>query len=257
MKASFSSRAVNWYKRNAAVPVFRRTIPFELAEPIISFTFDDFPQTALFEGGAALKRHNVAGTFYVSLGLLDTLAPAGQLCRLEDVIATANDGHELGCHTYSHCHSWDTNSRDYERALTENAAALTRILPGHKFQSFSYPIALPRPSVKRVCSKYFSSCRGGGQVSNFGSADLNQLSAYFLEKVDGNLEPVKAAIELNRQGKGWLIFATHDVTLNPSPYGCTPQFFKDVVQCAIDSGARVLPVAQAVGIVRGLTPSMN
>ena len=258
MKPSFGARVLNWYKRNAAVSLYRRTVAFELKEPIISFTFDDYPQSALYAGGAILKENGAAGTFYVSLGLLDTDAPAGRLCRREDVAATVQDGHELGCHTYSHCHSWDTQSREYERALMQNQAALKAMFPGRRFESFSYPIALPRPSVKRVCAKLFSSCRGGGQVSNVGKTDLNQLSAYFLEKVGGDLEPVKRVIEQNMLSKGWLIFATHDVVSRPSPYGCTPEFFRDVVKCSIGSGARILTVREAADIIRAnASPASN
>src|SRR5437773_2236461 len=44
----------------------------------------------------------------------------------------------------------------------------------------------------------------------------------------------------------WLIFATHDICENPSPFGCTAEFFENIVKCAIDSGARTLPVFQAL-----------
>jgi hypothetical protein len=46
--------------------------------------------------------------------------------------------------------------------------------------------------------------------------------------------------------RGWLIFATHDISSNPTQYGCTPGFFAEVVKCAIASGACVLPIADAV-----------
>lgn len=233
------------------MPVFRRPITFNLSVPLISFTFDDFPQSALHVGGAILKESRLCGTYYVSLGLLDTDAPAGRLCTSEDVKATIREGHELGCHTYFHCHSWNTSSEEYERSLTLNQAALSKLAPGASFRSFSYPIALPRPSVKRICGKYFISCRGGGQVANVGSADLNQLSAFFLEKANGDFRPIREIIEENHRAKGWLIFATHDVSSRPSPYGCTPEFFRDVVNYAGDSGARILPVADALEVIRG------
>ena len=251
MKQSLSSRVANWYRRNAAVPVFRRPITFNLSVPLISFTFDDFPKSALDVGGAILRGSSLFGTYYVSLGILDTDAPAGRLCTSEDVAATIREGHELGCHTYFHCHSWNTSSDEFERALTLNQAALATLAPGASFRSFSYPIALPRPSVKRVCGKHFTSCRGGGQVANLDNADLNQLSAFFLEKVNGDFQPVKDIIEQNNRAKGWLIFATHDISSRPSPYGCTPEFFRDVVHYAVDSGARILPVADALDVIRG------
>jgi hypothetical protein len=86
---------------------------------------------------------------------------------------------------------------------------------------------------------------------NADTADLNQLCAYFLEKADGKFELVKALIERNAEARGWLIFATHDVAPDASPYGCTPEFFKNVVQYAVDSGAQVLPVVKALKVIQG------
>jgi hypothetical protein len=104
--------------------------------------------------------------------------------------------------------------------------------------------------TKRATAKHFLCCRGGGQTLNVGTADLNQLAAYFLEKSRENIQAVKNVIDLNQEVRGWIIFATHDVSTTPSPYGCTPAFFEDVVRYALDSGALVLPVARALEEIR-------
>lgn len=251
MKRSFSSRVYGWYKRNAAAPLSRRAVELHLSQPLISFTFDDYPQSAIRVAGTILKNNGARGTYYVSLGLLDANAPAGRLCTAEDVLKTAEDGHEVGCHTYFHCHSWDTDAETYERSIVQNREAIGKMIPGATLRSFSYPIALPRPSVKRVCGRNFSSSRGGGQAFNSGSTDLNQLSAFFLEKVSGDLSPIREIIERNKRANGWLIFATHDVCAQPSPFGCTPDFFSAVVEYAAKSGARILPVGNAVDLIQG------
>jgi hypothetical protein len=92
----------------------------------------------------------------------------------------------------------------------------------------------------------FACARGGGQTFNAGNADLNYLSAHFLEKTRHDPDAVKDMIEHNRVACGWLIFATHDVCDAPTPYGCTPDFFEDIVQCSVRSGARIVPVAEAL-----------
>jgi len=100
--------------------------------------------------------------------------------------------------------------------------------------------------TKAKIAKYFQCCRGGGQTVNVGTADLNQLSAYFLEQSRHNIQAIKDLIDHNRRVRGWLIFATHDVSDNPTPYGCTPELFENVVQYAVSSGARILPVIRAL-----------
>lgn len=113
------------------------------------------------------------------------------------------------------------------------------------FKTFCYPIDLPRVQTKRMVRKHFVCCRGGGQTFNAGEADLNCLSAYFLEKSRDYPDRIKDVKARNSQARGWLIFATHDVSDAPTPYGCTPGLFRDIVRSVVDSGARVLPVCDA------------
>jgi hypothetical protein len=79
-----------------------------------------------------------------------------------------------------------------------------------------------------------------------GTTDLNYLRAYFLEKTRDRPDDVQRVIDANRAQCGWLVLATHDVCKAPTPFGCTPGFFEDVVRRAVDSGARILPVAEAL-----------
>ncbi len=247
------TRVQNYYKRNVAHSLFRRPLAIRSQRPLISFTFDDFPRSALLTGGAILNHHGLAGTYFTSLGLLGKDGPSGPLYRLDDLKALLAQRHELGCHTFSHDHSWDTEAEAFEGSVLQNRAALSKLVPGADFKSLSYPIAEPRPMTKRKVARHFLCCRGGGQTLNVGTADLNQLAAYFLEKSRDRIQAVKDLIELNREARGWIIFATHDVSPDPSPYGCTPEFFDSVVQYAMSSGARILPVVGALEVIRGAT----
>jgi glycosyltransferase involved in cell wall biosynthesis len=213
---------------------------------LISFTFDDFPRSALLTGGAILQQFGLAGTYYASLGLVDQQTLSGKIFSLEDLPLLFQQGHELGCHTYSHCDSWESSPQLFEGALKQNREALHRLFPDADFQTFSFPISLPRPRTKAKTASYFLSCRGGGQKPNVGTTDLNLLSSYFLEKTHGNLQPIREVIERNRQSRGWLIFSTHDISENPTPFGCTPEFFESVVRCAVDSGAQIVPVVEGL-----------
>lgn len=235
--------------RNSARVLFRRPIAIRIERPLVSFTFDDFPRTALLSGGAILKSYHACGTFYTALGLLGQDSVSGQLFVLDDLKRALDEGHELGCHTFSHQDSWHTDPKVFEESIVRNQIALSEIAPKVKFKSFSYPISSPRPTVKRAASSHFLCCRGGGQKFNAGTADLNQLSAFFLEKAGGDLQTVKGLIDRNKREHGWLIFATHDVSPSPSPYGCTPEFFENVVRYAEESGARILPVVNALNTI--------
>jgi hypothetical protein len=60
-------------------------------------------------------------------------------------------------------------------------------------------------------------------------------------------------IDTNRADQGWLIFATHDVAKEPSRFGVTPEFFEDIVRYAEKSGARILPIVQALDVLSQAT----
>jgi hypothetical protein len=96
----------------------------------------------------------------------------------------------------------------------------------------------------------FEGCRGGGQTYNSGTADLNYLCAYFLEKAKGDIQAVKDLIRRNQSARGWLIFATHNIDSSNGPFGCTPEFFESVVSYCVSSGARIVPVAAALDLLQ-------
>lgn len=246
------SRIFGQYQRTFSSLSFKRLIELRNSEPYISFTFDDFPRSSLHIGGNILLRFGLRGTYYASLGLMDSETPSGKVFSASDIREVFLQGHELGCHTFGHCHSWETSPRFFEDSIIKNKRVLDELFPGSAFSSFSYPISVPRPGTKRRVGKYFSCCRGGGQTFNTGATDLNLLRAYFIEKSRDNSGFVKEVIKRNCCARGWLIFATHDISETPTPYGCKPSFFEDIVKYSLDSGARILPVGKALDAIRAV-----
>lgn len=219
-----------------------------LDKPLISFSFDDFPCSALESAGRMLEERGWAGTYYASLGLMGSVAPTGRIFNLEHLKLVRSRGHELGCHTYSHCDSWNTSPSDFETSVLRNAAVLNQMLPGESFATHSYPISGPRPGTKRRMARFFRCCRGGGQTFNDRRVDLNYLNAFFIEKSRNDLPVIRDVIQKNVQAGGWLILATHDVCDEPTRFGCTPSVFGQILQYCGDSGAQVLPVNRALAV---------
>jgi peptidoglycan/xylan/chitin deacetylase (PgdA/CDA1 family) len=253
--ANLLTRIRSRYQRSASDWLYRRMLPMRNTRPYVSFTFDDFPKSALYCGGAILERHGAHGTYYASFGLAGTVAPTGEIFREEDIAPLLSAGHEIGCHTFQHCDSWDTDAESYDAALERNSAALARVAPGARMESFGYPLTTPSPGNKQVAGARFASCRGGGQSFNAGRLDRSLLKSFFLEKSVGQPQAVKDLIDRNTAANGWLIFSTHDVTENPTRYGCTPAFFEQVVRWSRDAGAQIVTVAQALAAVSGTARS--
>jgi peptidoglycan/xylan/chitin deacetylase (PgdA/CDA1 family) len=249
--SNLATRLEGRFQRTTGNWLFRRTLPMRNPQPCISFTFDDFPASALYAGGAILEAHGARGTYYAAFGLAGTTGPTGTIFVEADVPRLLERGHELACHTYAHCDSWSTGAAQFDASLEQNAQALRKFGDERRFRSFSYPISSPHPLVKRVAGRRFESCRAGGQVFNAGQIDLNLLSSYFIEKSVAQPERMREIIAANAAANGWLIFSTHDVAAQPTRFGCTPELFEQIVRWSVESGACILPVAEALERVRG------
>ena len=239
-------RRISNHLRRRAIDTFARR-DFRLASdvPYVSFTFDDFPSTALTAGGRILIEHGARGTYFVSFRLLASESVSGRIASVSEVAAALRDGHDLGCHTFDHLDGSEVTADEFERSICANRFALAKAALGVRFQVFAYPLNGPAVGTKRVAGKYFAASRGGGQTFNRDIVDLNLLKSYFIdERSRHNLREAAQLIESNAAAKGWLIFATHDVADTPSAYGCSPAYLNEVVRLSLASGARVLPMTQ-------------
>jgi peptidoglycan/xylan/chitin deacetylase (PgdA/CDA1 family) len=245
MQATLLAKLNGRWRRDLGVWFARRLVKVSLPHPIVSFTFDDAPRSALSIGGAILESYGVRGTYYLSLGLMGKMAPTGEICREEEVQRVLARGHELGCHTFDHCHSWNTKPKDFEESILRNRDALARVVPGALCRTLAYPISYPHPGNKLKAGKHFDCCRGGGQTFNAGHLDSNNLKAFFLEQSRDNPEVIERMVALNAKAGGWLIFATHDVCENPTRFGCTAALFERIVRYVAAAGVTILPIHRA------------
>jgi peptidoglycan/xylan/chitin deacetylase (PgdA/CDA1 family) len=245
------NRVKNRYRRYIAKAVATRMVQLRPGEAIVSFTFDDFPLTALETGGRILEQYGLVGTYYAALGLAGKTGPVGRYFSESHLPDLLQRGHELGCHTYDHFHGWVTPAAEYEHSVVRNQQRLAQILPGVTFGSHSYPISCPSPWNKRISESRYSAARGGEQKANGTLVDANNLDAFFIEKSRENLAAIRAQIDQAKVTASWLIFATHDICNEPSPFGCTREVFETVVRYTAESGIKVLPVSRAFAYLQG------
>jgi len=250
--AALPLRARTYYRSRLAARFGRRLRRWPGDRPAVSFTFDDFPRSAYFEGGRILERRGVRGTFYAAFGLMGGPSPSGDIFVPEDLPGIIAAGHEIGCHTYGHLPAWGTPTRLFEQSVLRNGAAMAEVVPGGRLRTHSYPLCEPRPGIKRAAGRHFLGCRGGGQTGNAGTLDLNLLKSCFIDaknRADAGL--FREILDENLRRRGWLIFSTHDIGPDPSAYGCSPELFEDIVARAAESGALILPVCEVLSALRG------
>lgn len=215
-------------------------------QPVASFTFDDFPRSAWTAGGAILERHGGHGTYYACLGHLRRPPEAG-FFTADDLAALIERGHELGCHTFSHTLAHQASRSQFVGDLERNAAELSRLRPDVSFANFAYPGGQDPPRAARESLRRFASARGIAPGVHEGRFRVNRLRANRIYSNRTELGAVRKLVDENASRSGWLVFYTHDVQPDPGDFGCTPELFEAVVRMTVESGARILTVAEALG----------
>jgi peptidoglycan/xylan/chitin deacetylase (PgdA/CDA1 family) len=197
-----------------------------------------------------LNKYGVKGTYYTSLCFLNKSSDAEPYFTLQNLSELLQDGHEIGCHTFDHLHAEKSSSKDYINSIKKNLEQYTKYFPDKTLKSFSYPFGGININAKKVANEHFITARTNWPGINFSVTDLSLLKANRMYNSENSLELIKELIDKNVQGKGWLIFYTHDVRPNPSHFGCTPEYFDDVVKYSVNSGSVVKTINEAVNIIK-------
>jgi len=108
-----------------------------LKEAVVSFTFDDFPRSALHEGGRMLRERGWAGTYFAAGSFCGRRVDGIDYFDRDDLVRAAEEGHEIGCHTFGHLRLPETRPQDIEADLRRNAEFVADALPGHRLSSFA------------------------------------------------------------------------------------------------------------------------
>ena len=234
--------------RILALRFARRASPLP-ARPLISFTFDDFPQSALHIGGDLLCAEGARGTYYAAFGMMGRDSSVGPIFTPQDLSILVASRHELACHTFGHLSSRAVPFLELRKDCEKNRTAAAELLGGLCMQNFSFPYGEVTLAAKRGLAETYGCCRSTEPGINEDPADIGFLRA---NPVYSHLplERLNTLIRENALRNGWLIFYTHDVCSAPSKYGCTPAQFKQVLSWAKASGAELLTIAQALGRIQ-------
>lgn len=233
-------------QQKSNIILFRKNITLKLDKPIITFTFDDFPLTAVENGGRILENYGKTGTYYVSFGLLGKDSPSGMIADHATIEKILSKGHDLGDHTYNHCKAESVANQVFEEQIVLNRENLEKNFPNFNFSSFSYPYGSVRPGVKKIVQKYYNLARGSYPGINKFVCDSSLLKSLRLYGKLEKQDVFKQLLEENKKYNGWVIFYTHDVSKNPSPYGCEEALFESVLNLALETGSEILNVAEVI-----------
>lgn len=238
-----------------------RSKPFTMRNtaPLVSFTFDDVPASAYVNGAAILQQHGLRGTFYIAAGTCGTLDENEhwRVIDRDQVRALHRQGHEIGCHTFSHVKIDQVDAQTLDEECRRNGALLRELCPGTEITNFCYPfgrVSLPR---KLQLQDRYDSCRGIYEGINAGVVDLALLRV--IELYDRTLTPEKLRRVLRdtKERNGWLIFYTHDVAEPPSWIGSSPRLLREAIAAVQAENIRCLTVRDALEAIGYRRPTQE
>ncbi|MES0882012.1 polysaccharide deacetylase family protein [Roseibium sp. SCP14] len=212
---------------------------------VVTFTFDDVPASAQEDGARILSSHGVKGTFYIAGGLTGTSDEEQTFISKDGQRSLVSDGHEIGCHTYTHANVRTLNVQSLRSEIVRNDGHQLEIQPGLRTENFAYPYTNATPRARKELLRRFKTCRGGQLGINRGLIDPGYLHTVEI-RPDYSEEWLLSWIDDVRKQPGWLIFFTHDVAEAPSQYGCYTHVLKNLVEHALELELDVLPVRDAL-----------
>lgn len=242
-----SNRIAGVLNRRLSAALLTKPLAIRLERPIVSFTFDDAPQSAASVGAGLLESVGACGTFYVAGGLCGGDEEGTPILSEADIVRLHQSGHEIACHTYSHRRVSGLSSAGFKSEIDRNQAFFSSLCGDVRLSNFSYPFGDVSPGRKLQVESVFATGRGITPGVNSGWADLGLLKAVSLYAEHRDDRAVDTYLERAGREKGWLIFYTHDVDPDPSPWGATVDQMKSVVEAVRRLGYEVLTVRNAVG----------
>jgi peptidoglycan/xylan/chitin deacetylase (PgdA/CDA1 family) len=224
------------------------TTPFRLRNerPMVSFTFDDFPDSAATDGVSILDQYQAKATFYVSGTLVDKWCDHWQGVSAGAIVELHRRGHEIACHTFSHQAATELNSTRLAREIERNRSYLLGLDPSIRIDNFAYPYGLGSVWRKGQLARAFRSSRGIIPGVNSGVVDLQYLRSTPLINCNIDESGIDQVFDALIVTNGWLIFYGHDVTAKPSPFGCTPSLLRYALDAAAKRSVAIKTVARAL-----------
>lgn len=223
-------------------------VPFTMRNqrPMVSFTFDDVPASAATIGASILGEYQAKATFYVAGGLVGKWSGHWQEISGNETVDLHRRGHEIACHTFSHSRTTDLGRTELAAEIEANRRFLLTLDPSIRIENFAYPYGLGSLFRKRQLSTMFRSSRSIVPGVNSAVIDLQFLRATPLIDRHIDYDGIDRLFDETVTKNGWLIFYSHDVAAEPSPYGCTPSLLRHALDAATKRGVEIMTVAGAL-----------
>lgn len=231
-------------ERRLARAAYRRPLDIRELPSVVSFTFDDVPQSACTVGARIVEDAGGRATYYVS-GAFAGAYLDDQFFTQDDLRRLHATGHEIGSHGFAHLDFQACGFSEMVADLDRNDAFFDECGLPHAAQ-FAFPFGSVSPQIKRYCADRFSSSRGVQSSTNCLTADRALLKAVQLYDCSMSDRQMDDLLDAARQPGSWLIFLSHGVSQREGIFDCTPQQLIYAARRARSLGLPMLTISQAL-----------
>ena len=227
------------------------TKPFAMRNdaPLVSFTFDDVPDSAYANGATVLDEYGIRGTFYIASGTCGAIDTHWRVIDHDQVRALYKAGHEIGCHTFSHVAVDRLGAQEMEEECRQNMTAMRELCPGIELTNFCYPFGRLSLLRKLQLQKRFDTCRGIFEGVNSGTIDLGLLRVIELYDRTLTRDKLQRVLREAHEHNGWVIFYAHDVADPPSYIGSSTAFLRATIEAVRAEGMSCLSIRDALPVI--------
>lgn len=243
------------YEPSRSIParISRRLTQWSVVKPLlrqptralVTFTFDDFPTSAVNNGAQILEDAGGRGTFYACTSFMGETTATGEQFTTSDIETLKRGGHEIGAHSHGHLDFAKTSIQAIDEDIQINLKRLSDLGIAN-VDSFAYPYGETQPGLKRALVSTFSSARGILPGRNDEGSDFMQLRAFELSEENSTIERAAKAIKAAEEVPSWIIIFTHGICPSNPAFGTTPSSLRKLVQIAQDIGADICTMKDAV-----------
>ena len=229
-------------------------------EPLVTFSFDDVPTSAHAVAAPMIEAHGARATFYIATGFLGQRSDHWTVVGPDEVADLHRRGHEIALHSHLHGSASLFDARGLAEDIERNRETLRDIHPDIAARNFAYPFGQCTLARKSQLASLVRSSRSIYAGVNRRVMDLHYLRATELCDARLTSERLQHYLDQARRSCGWLIFLLHDVSDNPSVFGCSRRFLNHALEATARRGFRIATTDAALDLIAGTkttTPFQN
>lgn len=217
-----------------------------LKAPLVSFSFDDAPKSAITAGAAMLENAGARGTFYLTGSHCGQSFEGVEQYSAEDVKLLHKNGHEIACHSFGHGRFRGRDDSQLSQDLSHNQAFFHDLVGANNLSldSFAYPYGEFDYQSRELIAERFLCGRGVYRGVNYGTMDFANLRTTPLEKRRFSTKYLQTHLAKAIKHNGWIIFFTHDIADDCTDYGSTPEILQETIDAVNAHGIEIVTVRE-------------